>query len=68
LAELELAGVVMNQNTALERAFELAKSGRCKSIPEIRKALKLEGYSLNQLSGRFLNKQLRALIEEAKRK
>ena len=50
----------------LERAFQLAKSGTCTSVEDIRKGLKSEGYSVNQIDGRTLLKQLTALIKESK--
>ena len=46
----------------MERAFELAKSGDCSSVAEIKKRLKAERYSLEQITGRSLSKQLGALI------
>jgi hypothetical protein len=52
--------------TALERAFQLAKSGTCVSVPDLRKKLKAEGYSTNQITGPTLNKQLLALIHLAR--
>jgi hypothetical protein len=52
--------------TALERAFQLAKSGTCVSVPDLRKQLKAEGYSTNQIVGPTLNKQLMALIHLAR--
>jgi hypothetical protein len=52
--------------TALERAFQLAKSGICASIPDLRRRLKAEGYSANQVTGPTLNKQLVALIQSAR--
>jgi hypothetical protein len=54
------------RTTALERAFQLAKSGTCVSVPDLRKRLKAEGYSVNQVTGRTLNKQLVALIQSAR--
>jgi hypothetical protein len=36
--------------TVLERAFQLARSGLCGSVSEIRERLKAEGYSLDQPS------------------
>ena len=48
--------------TPMERAFEMAKSGQCKSVDEIRKRLKQEGYSVTQITGRSLLKQLGELI------
>lgn len=59
--------VVMNsQKTALESAFELAESGTCDSIDELRKQLRSEGFSLAQLMGASLMKQLREVIRTAR--
>jgi len=56
----------MNDNpTAIERAFQLAKSGRYASLDHIQKALKAEGYSRNEAAGPSLNKQLKGLIRSA---
>ena len=43
----------MHNLIALERAFELANSGSCESVADIKKALKTEGYSDQQITGRF---------------
>lgn len=51
-----------NNLTALERAFGLARSGTCTTIGEIKAALKAEGYSLEQVTGATMVKQLKALI------
>jgi hypothetical protein len=51
--------------TALERAFELAKSGECTSVADLRKRLKAEGYSQQKIVGRSLFRQLEALIKAA---
>jgi hypothetical protein len=54
----------------LRRAFELAESGDCSSLREIRAALIREGFSLwqlSQLSGKQLARQLRAKIAAAKK-
>jgi hypothetical protein len=51
--------------TELERAFQLAKSGRCGSLDDIRTQLKSEGYSRAQITGKNLARQLQALIEIA---
>ena len=51
--------------TALERAFQLAKSGSCVSVDDIKKRLIAEGYSTAQITGGALLKQLRALIQAA---
>ncbi len=53
--------------TALERAFELARSGKCLDVSEILKRLRSERYDIAQLEGVALKKQLMALIEEARR-
>lgn len=50
--------------TALERAFELARSGRVSSMTELRLVLKAEHFTLSQVSGPFLTRQLTALIRE----
>lgn len=52
--------------TTLERAFELAASGAMTSLSEIRAQLKAEGYSLSQLQGRSLIRQLRQIMREAR--
>jgi hypothetical protein len=51
--------------TALERAFQLAKSGGPKSIEDITRELAKEHYSSGQITGKTLRKQLLALIREA---
>jgi hypothetical protein len=51
--------------TALERAFELARSGKCLSVHDIFLHLHSEGYAVGQLEGSTLKKQLSALIEKA---
>jgi hypothetical protein len=49
--------------TDLERAFELARSGRCGRVEDLRTQLRKEGYSVDRLTGRTLIKQLQALIQ-----
>lgn len=57
----------MDQNiTALERAFQIAKSGECETLTDVKKRLKAEGYSINQIEGRTITKQLATLIKNAK--
>ncbi|TPK70285.1 hypothetical protein FJ930_18340 [Mesorhizobium sp. B2-4-15] len=51
--------------TTLERAFELARSGKCNNLPSLRQLLKSEGYDLRQLEGKALLNQLQALITAA---
>lgn len=54
--------------TTLERAFALARSGEYPTISDIRKQLKIEGFSdaPSQISGPSMLKQLRKLCEEAR--
>lgn len=54
--------------TALERAFELAKSGRFTRVSDVKKAISDEGYSAAQVQGRMLTRQLGDLIRAAKEK
>jgi hypothetical protein len=51
--------------SALERAFQLAKSGECVSISDIKRQLSWEGYRASQINGPALYKQLRGLIRTA---
>jgi hypothetical protein len=51
--------------TALERAFEMARSGQYASIAEIKKRLAADGFSVAQLTGGTLLRQLRDLIRTA---
>lgn len=55
-----------NRLTALERAFELARSGECHGTDEIRKRLNAEGYSGQQVTGPTLLRQLRELCAQAR--
>ena len=55
------------RKTALERAFELARSGRCLDISDVKKHLQSERYDVKQIEGRALKKQLLVLMEKAKR-
>jgi hypothetical protein len=48
--------------SALERAFELARSGKVASIETIKLILRREGYDGAQLAGPHLIRQLRLLI------
>ena len=55
------------QPTTIERAFDLARSGRFASVTSIRKQLRLEGYQdKRQLQGAALYSQLRSLIAAQK--
>ena len=55
--------------SALERAFQLANSGKCNSVKEISIKLEAEGYegSKQQLSGPVLRRQLTNLCIEAQK-
>ena len=52
--------------TALQRAFQLARSGEVAALPEIVAALKGEGYSAVQIEGPSLRRQLTGLIDTAR--
>ncbi len=54
--------------SALERAFALARSGKCVSVGDLKKRLHVEGYSSDQITGQALHTQLAALIQEARTK
>jgi hypothetical protein len=57
----------MDQNkTALERAFELAKSGEYATVELIRRKVSGEGYPRDQLQGVSLRRQLKELILAAR--
>jgi hypothetical protein len=52
----------------LERAYELARSGECQGVDDIRARLKTEGYGAEvqmQMSGRTLRADLRRLCRLA---
>jgi hypothetical protein len=51
--------------TTLERAFDLARSGRFATLNEIMKLLNQEGYAASQIQGPLLKRQLTGLIKAA---
>ena len=53
--------------TALERAFQLARSGTVAGLTEIVSKLNREGYASNQIEGRLLKRQLADLIKAARK-
>jgi hypothetical protein len=57
----------MMQEGTVSRAFELAKGGQCKTISDIRRRLKQEGYSAidEHFSGPSMKKQLTMLLKSA---
>jgi hypothetical protein len=54
--------------TPLERAFALAKSGKCVNVGAIKKQLAQEGYTVSQIMGQELHRQLGALCFDACRR
>lgn len=61
------AGAMDQNSTALERAFQLAKSGNVATIDALKHRLRAEGYSDATIKGKTLSKQLRALIHATQR-
>jgi hypothetical protein len=58
----------MQNETTLERAFALARSGRFASLDDIRRTLKREGYDQveSHLAGPSIGRQLKELCREAR--
>jgi hypothetical protein len=54
--------------TTMERAFDLARSGRFISLSEVMTSLNREGYSASQIEGPLLKRQLADLIKAARRR
>jgi hypothetical protein len=54
------------RKTHLERAFELARSGKCFDISEVNKRLKSERFDPIYSEGAALKKQLSELIKAAR--
>ena len=52
--------------TTLERAFQLARSGRVAALTDIITSLKRDGYSSDQIEGPLLKRQLVDLIKAAR--
>ena len=55
-----------NAQTALEKAFELARSGKCLNVTDIVKRLRSERYDVDQIHGPALKKKLMELIEQSR--
>jgi hypothetical protein len=53
--------------TTMERAFHLARSGRFACLSEVVTTLNREGYSVSQIEGPLLKRQLTDLIKTARR-
>ncbi len=60
------ATIMFANKTAIERAFDLARSGECSCISDLTQRLDREGYHSKQIYGPLLKKQLTSLIDEAK--
>lgn len=54
-----------DHQSTVARAFEIARSGTCRTVDELRKRLKAERYESvdSHLSSGSLSKQLRALLK-----
>jgi hypothetical protein len=52
--------------TALERAFQLARSGTVAGLTDIITSLKRDGYPASQIEGPLLKRQLADLIKAAR--
>ena len=52
----------------IERAFQLAATGRFATVTEIKLRLAAEGYRASQVEGRSLSKQLAETIAKARSK
>ena len=52
-----------HQLTTMERAFQLAEASTCATVSDIKNRLRAEGYEGDQIDGRTLKRQLRALMK-----
>ena len=52
--------------SALERAFQLARSGQVIDVKDIKAQLKREGYDLGQITGSVLIRQLQRIMKAAR--
>jgi len=52
--------------TAIERAFQAAKSGEAASMEDIRRLLKKDGYKVEYIEGPSLRRQLEGFMKGAK--
>jgi len=56
---------LFSQKSAVERAFELSRTGDFKDIEQLKKQLRREGFSPEHIYGKVLYQQLRKLMAEA---
>lgn len=59
-------GMIDHTKTTLERAFEIARVGDCRTITDIRRQLRDEGYAVQQIDGRALGKQLMGIARKSR--
>lgn len=52
--------------TSLERAFDLAREGKCNTVADIVRKLNAEGYSGSQVEGATLRKQLSNILKASR--
>lgn len=57
---------MQSNKTTLERAFELARSGKYRTIRELIRELSSEGYSAEQVEGKQVRAQLLRLVRAPK--
>jgi len=65
---MENAPTLADRPSVIERAFQVAKSGKVSDIKQLRQQLAGEGYTnaAHALTGRSLQQQLSRMITEAK--
>jgi len=51
----------------MERAFQIARSGNCRHVSDLKEQLRREGLDSYQLEGPMLLRQLRELIETSRK-
>jgi len=61
-----MLGAMDHRMTALERAFQLARSGQVSTITEIVGSLRRDRYDTRQIEGPALRRQLMTLIRAAR--
>jgi hypothetical protein len=56
----------MHRQTALERAYEMARSGECSIVTDLKRALHREGDDHQQVEGRALRADLNRQCRQAR--
>lgn len=54
--------MTLQTQTTLERAFELARTGKCRTVTEVRLKLRSEGFDVDQITGPQLLKQINRIL------